>query len=1190
MLLSSVNAVGFKSFAEKTTIKFGKGITAIVGPNGSGKSNINDAVRWVLGEQSTKNLRGKSMEDVIFSGTQNRRPHGYCEVTINIDNKDRSLNFDSDIVSVTRRFYRSHESEYLINNNIVRLRDVHELFMDTGLGRDGYSMIGQGKIDSIISSKSDERRDIFEEAAGISKYRYRKEDASRKLALSEDNLVRLRDILGELEQRVGPLKEQSRKAEKFLEYSDKKKELEISLWLYNLDIYTKSLRELENKITIAQAQYNDINSKLADFDELNEKNSRLFASLSVEIDTNRENIAKNNEECTRLQGEINLIKNNIFHVDEEFERLKNERQILNQSDSEAETLINEKNIVIEENKSLLHSVNNEISQLEDNLVKLISDNEKISGDIEKKAIELNNLGIILSDLKVKKIGCDTLIDQNNIRIDAIDETINKYNNQLSSFKEEYEQTRVFFDDLTTKLKDENNILSGYKLMLTGKEQSVNEVQDKFNNLNFDLESKKRRVQMLIDMQKNMEGYSQAVKSVINESEKGILRGIHGTVSSLIKVDKQYTIAIETALGNAIGDIVVDNESDAKRAIKFLKDNHLGRATFLPIATVLPRSFKEDDLRNIFGYIGLADKLISFDSKYVDIMSSLLGGTIVAEDIDSAVVIAKKCNYKNKVVSLDGQIVNPGGSLTGGSHIKQAGILSRDADIQNLKNECDECENLLETYGVELEQTKHEYSLTLANIDACNAVIASLNEDKIRTMSEGKRLEDLINGIDSSIKSLIDERACCQGQIVELTEKSAQFGKEISSALIDIESINLIMNNNSADRQNIQERREEISNLVTDKKLHSLEIQKDITTLNEQISQIMSLIAQRNEKITQIDTEIEKNFSQNVEYNSRIKDITSEIEAVKQKTKECDFNIASLIIKREEIESQGVNLRQSEKEQTTIRENISGELARLTERNQAINKEYDDIVAKLYDEYQLTMAEALGFSDMPDNPNEAKKNLAEIKGKIRSLGSVNVAAIEEYKEVNERYTFMSSQVADIEKSKTELIKLINSLTVQMEELFVVAFDKINENFSAVFKNLFGGGSACLVLSNPQDVLNSGIDIDVKLPGKNVPSIDGLSGGEKALVAISIYFAIMKVNPPPFCFLDEVDTALDDINVERFADYMKKNNPDVQFICVTHRRGTMEAADMLYGVTMQEKGVTKMLELDVARLEKMLEGES
>lgn len=1186
MLLSSIQIQGFKSFADKTVLKFGKGITAVVGPNGSGKSNISDAVRWVLGEQSTKSLRGQSMEDVIFGGTETRRPHGYCEVTLNIDNTDRTLNFDNDNVAVTRRYYRSHESEYAINGVSVRLKDIHELFMDTGLGRDGYSMIGQGKIDNIISSKSGERRDIFEEAAGISKYRYRKLEAEKKLSGAEDNLLRLHDINDELEARVGPLKEQSKKAQKFLELSDAKKELEIGLWLYTLDNSKEALRAQESKIAAAQLTYREIDEALSDFDRKTEENTAYFARLTSEIEGERLNISNLNEEIVKNDGAVTVINNDIEHNNQSIERLKAETEQLGRSDSEALAEIESKKAAAIQKQAEKAELEIKLRGLENRLSEMLNDSESISRKIEDEVKRLNALTAESADRRVEMVTADSAIEEIIARRGTADSQIKEYRDESEKLTAEFKETERLIDEISENITSRQNAVRGYELRLKSREETAERLKAELDTLRLDTEEKRRRVKILRELENNMEGFSHSVKAVMGEAKKGVLRGVCGPVSSLISVDKKYSVAVETALGAAIQNIVVETEADAKRAISYLKTNKGGRATFLPVATIKAREFKESGFEALAGFVGIAGDLVTVDVKYREIVKYLLGAVVVAEDIDSAAAIAKKYGYRVKVVSLDGQVVNPGGSLTGGSLVKSAGLLSRSGDIKTLENDVLKLTEKANETEKAFNEAKEAAAAVKADITAENAEITTANEDKIRAISELKRLGDLKQSLENSLKQLSDEINSGEEKLNKLKEVSSAAARAIAELDSKKSAIQAEIDKMTGGRDNLNTEREKAAEEITAAKLAVIEIQKDNEALERQAESLNEMIAGRADRLKAIEKEIAQYELKNADLRLKTEQSAAKTDEIKLKIAESEQNIKELLEKRNQTEKAGLELRTSEREQTSQREKIGGELARLTERKEVMLKEYDEVIRKLYDEYELTRSEAEKIGIHIEKPSEAKKELAEIKSKIRNLGNVNVSAIEEYKEVSERYEFMSAQINDVETTRAELYKLINQLTHQMQDIFTEGFNKINENFSKTFTELFGGGSASLTLSEPDNILESGIDINVKLPGKNVPSLDGLSGGEKALIALSIYFAIMRVNAPPFCFLDEVDTALDDINVDRFADYMKRSDFSTQFICVTHRRGTMEAADMLYGVTMQEKGVTKLLELNVAELEKAL----
>ena len=1186
MFLKSVEIQGFKSFADKTVLRFGKGVTAVVGPNGSGKSNISDAVRWVLGEQSTKNLRGQSMEDVIFSGTTDRRPHGFAEVTLVIDNKDRSLNFDNDEVAVTRRYYRSHESEYLINKAVVRLKDVHELFMDTGLGRDGYSMIGQGKIDNIVSSKSDERRDIFEEASGISRYRYRKLEAERKLALADDNMLRLKDIMIELEDRVGPLEEQSKKAEKFIELAKTKKELELGLWLNLLNQSNDLLKAQDDKITLARAHYNEVETTLHSLAEGIESGSEKFSSITVRIDEMRRIAAGYDEEIARISGEINLHNAAITHNEETIKRIENDILELENSDEKSKLEIEQRKQAIEEKKISIDAISLEVSSLETELSGLISSSENISRQIEDLTKQLNTYSALISEQRVRLVTAESSIAEIDARNAAIDESLVEKQTECDKLSAELNDYKELLSRANETVLECENALKGYEKIFSSRKENLEELKQKLDALRLDTEDKRRRANILLELEKNMEGLGLPVKSVMKEAEKGILRGIYGPISKLISVKKEYAVAVETALGNALQHIVVESENDAKKAISYLKSENKGRATFLPVSTIKARSLEEKGLENLFGYVGIASELVDLDDKFRPIIENILGKTVIADDMDSAVTIAKKYGYRFKVVTLDGQIVNTGGSLTGGSLAKNIGILSRAGEIKELDKEILKLAEKTAIFTDTYNASALELSELEAKMVAAKSELITANEDKVRTEVEIHRIEDLMLTANKSIEAMNGEKFLLSERVKELGVTVADATKQIAEIEIGKGKAQTEIDGLSGGRDSVTDRREELTSKITELKIKIMQEQKDIEATENSIALLNEAVLASGNKGETLQAEIAATNLASETERETIKALEASVEEIKLKIVEANNSVEAMILERDNADREGQQMRLKERDMTAEREKLGGEVARLEERRENMLKEYDDIVRRMFDEYELTRTEAEQIAKPVENVSDAKKELAEVKNKIKGLGNVNVSAIEEFKEVHERYVFMKAQMDDLDKTRSELNKLIEDLTKQMKEKFQEGFESIGKNFTKVFTELFGGGHAELVMTDPDNILESGIDIVAKLPGKNVPSLDGLSGGEKALVAISIYFAIMMVNAPPFCFLDEVDTALDDINVERFANYMTKSQFGTQFICVTHRRGTMDAADMLYGVTMQEKGVTKLLQLNVDELVKTL----
>lgn len=1187
MRLKSIEIQGFKSFADKTVLQFGEGITAVVGPNGSGKSNISDAVRWVLGEQSNKTLRSNRMEDVIFGGTATRKRLGFAEVTLVIDNKERNLPMDEDDVAVTRRYYRSGESEYRLNNISVRLKDIHELFMDTGLGRDGYSMVGQGKIDDIVGTKtSSERRDIFEEAAGISRFRYRKIEAERKLAQAEENMLRLRDILQELESRVGPLAEQSKKAAIFLEYSKEQEELQIGLWLNTLSKYKEALSDQEYKITAAREQYDEINSKIALLDSRIDSSADESMRISAATEDARTKSAELDEAATKVDAEIAVKNNTIFHNNETIQRIETDIQDVENGGTSISADIAQKNAEIAAKTTEIEQIRALLDQANDKLLGLISDSDGFSAQIEQFNLLLNALSVKSSDERVALIAAETAIEEIIARRDVIASSVTEKNGTLESLNNEHKLLLKDLDVAEETIAECNNSLSGRKLIFISRGEECEKLKKEIDTLTLDEGEKRRRAQILKDLEKSMEGFGYAVKSVVQAADGGKLGGVHGPVSHIMSVESKYSAAIECALGAALQNIVVDNETDAKRAINYLKSNKLGRATFLPMTAIKPRLFKESGLDDCTGFVSVAVDLVKFDKKYDSILSNLLGGIVVAEDIDCAVSIAKKYGYRFKVVTLDGQVVNAGGSLTGGSLSKNAGILSRRGDIDKLISQADEIANKIKAVNEKYTAKQAELAALEAEMLVAQSAITTAQEDKIRILGEIKRVEEQIGLNEADVAKLNEEASSNEARLTELNAEKQRAENSIEQLRVQSADNQLQLDTLVGGRDASSNVRKELEEEIGNFKTGIFEKERDIDVLKSSIAELNTFVSGQDERVIKMRADIDAILAQNEVINTEIVALQEQADSLRQQAEETRASVSALLIQRDELDKSVQNMRVEERTLAADREKMNGELVRLEERKISMVHEYDDTIKKLYDEYGLTRSEAEEKGTIPKDIPAAQRRLVELRSKIRGLGNVNVSAIEEYKEVSERYEFMSAQIADIEQSREQLTKLIAELTQQMETTFVERFNAINAYFGQVFVKLFGGGTAELRLTDPENTLESGIEILAQPPGKNISIIEQLSGGEKALIAISIYFAVMKVNPPPFCVLDEVDAALDDVNVNRFSEYLRRMSEQTQFIVITHRRGSMEEADMLYGVTMQEKGISKLLELNVSELESRL----
>lgn len=1177
MRLKSLEIQGFKTFPDKTKLSFEQGITSVVGPNGSGKSNISDAIRWVLGEQSPKSLRCSKMEDVVFNGTDKRKKQGYAEVTLNIDNSDRFLDFNGDEIAVTRRYYRSGESEYLINKAAVRLKDINELFMDTGLGRDGYSIIGQGKIDSIVSSKGEDRREIFEEAAGISRYRYRKIEAERKLKSTEENLLRLRDIVTELEGRVEPLKKQSEKAQKFLTYSEEKRGLEIALWLLTLDKSQENLKLQDEKISIVRSQYEDAVKALENVEQETEEIYQKNGEMSSKIEQLRTESNQIESEIAQKNSQISVAENDILHNNENIERLKNEISQADRNAGELEKSIAEKQEQIDILDKQVIEKQKHYNEVSEKLNIINLDSSKSGDKLQELTSKLSVLTSQSADARVIDMTSESSINELTSRIAALNNSNSERKSQVEDLSQMLSDYHRDIETAQNEITSFKNSIDGLELKLSSKEKKRNELKAESDKLALDVREHQRKISFLENLERNLEGFSKSVKIIVNASKNGKLHGICGPVSRVISVPPKYGVAIETALGAAMQNIVVNSDEDAKQAIRYLKSTDGGRATFLPLNTIKPRELRENGLEDCYGFVGVASQLCTCDAKYNDILSSLLGRIVVADDLNSATSIAKKCFYKFKVVTLDGQVVNAGGSLTGGSLNRNTGLLSRASEIKQLKAQTEDLLKLAKSAENQSEEISREFSAIEAELLGIRADLSNKQQDFVRLQAECRACENELENSKKLLTGSASEVEECQKKIEILKKSREQARERLSELNIKIAQAEQHVNDVTGSRAELTKSREELSSLLQNIRLEIVTAQKDIDVLNSEIVYARNTGTNNDERKSELFNQIHSVESVINEISGRIESYKNDVTSLENTRSSVADRINSLTQQKDLLEKRSIEMRESERNKTNERETSGRELARLEERKLNIQKEYDNIISKLWEEYELTKREAEQTAIEIEDAPKAQRRLNELKKSIKNLGSVNVSAIEEYKEVSERYQFMSAQVNDVEKSKKEITSLITNLTKQMKEVFVESFDQINKNFTYTFKELFGGGTASLSLSDPENILTSGIDILVHPPGKIVVHLDALSGGEKALVAIALYFSIMKVRPAPFCVMDEIEAALDDVNVYRFASYLRRMTEKTQFILITHRRGTMEEADVLYGVTMQDEGISKLLEL-------------
>ncbi|MEG0978700.1 MAG: chromosome segregation protein SMC [Oscillospiraceae bacterium] len=1186
MILKALEMQGFKSFPDKTILNFGPGMTSVVGPNGSGKSNISDAVRWVLGEQSTKNLRGSKMEDVIFGGTSARKAQGFAEVTLHMENKDRALPKDIDDVVVTRRYYRSGESEYQINNEPARLRDIHELFMDTGLGRDGYSLVSQGKIADMVSAKSTDRRDMFEEAAGISHFRYRRTDTLRRLSQTQENLVRLKDILAELEGRVGPLKIQSEKAEQFLVLATQKKEIEIGLWLYTIEKSKESLREQEDKIALASTQHTDSENDLQGIEEQIEHIIEKTQGITVGIDEIRRSMSSFEEQAAQLDANVAVSNNTIELNNQAVDRIKKDMEQTSETQGRIDEQLRQAQQAIEQCLKTVNQKKQELSEVLEQNEKMTRENDEFADKTQGLSQQLSALSVGLADSRVTESTAQSATEEIKARIQTIDEQISGRDDISQKLSAEQKRVTGVLENTRQKIQELSNSIDGYTMRIQKREEKVQKLKEELDTLSIEVRQKESKSRMLDELEKNMEGYSGSVKAVMKEAKRGAIRGVHGPLSQLISVKEKYFLAIETALGAAIQNVVVDNEADAKRAINYLKEHNLGRATFLPVSAIRGRELNEKGLDDCYGFVNIASELIKADAKYSEIIKSQLARTVVVEDIDSAIAMAKKYSNRFKIVTLDGQVMNAGGSMTGGSRTQNAGLLSRGNQIEKLKEEITKLSEKLVQCTAQHKSAVEELASASAELVGAQSELTATQEDKIRAESELSLVNGQIESAKSSYDELVAEQETAKSRIKDLASQINSAHEETTKISDEISKIEEQISSITGDRESLSQKREELSQKMAQINLEILAAQKDVGANEENIEALQKRRLIHEGREGELLEEIAQIKQKNDEQEKLIENFVQQSQKLREVGKNSSTEIENLIQERTELETQSGKLRLLERQKASERENISGELARLEERKAAMMREYDETVNKLYDEYQLTHREAREISQPSQEPSKSQRELAEIKNKIRSLGSVNVGAIDEYKEVAERYEFMSTQISDIEKSRDELIKLIDELTMNMSARFREQFVKINQSFGETFAHLFEGGKAELILEDERDVLECGIEIKVQPPGKNVQNIDLLSGGEKGLSAIALLFAILKVTPAPFCIFDEVEAALDDVNVSKYAQYVRRMSKNTQFILITHRRGTMEESDRLYGVTMQENGVSKLLELKTTEMAKKL----
>ena len=1184
MKLKAVEMQGFKSFPDRTKLTFDDGITVIVGPNGSGKSNISDAIKWVFGEQSVKSLRGAKMEDVIFGGSASRKPTGFAWVSLFIDNTDRSIDIDTDEVVITRRLYRSGESEYRINNNPVRLKDINETFMDTGLGRDGYSVIEQGKIAEIVSAKSTQRREIFEEAAGISKFRYRKTEAERKLTQAEDNLIRLRDIMQELEDRVGPLKAQSEKAKQYVVLAEEKKSLEISLWLEQLAKLGRQMAELEDKTLLAANDRTTAQKRLEEIERETEEIQQKTQELNLYIEHKRDRIREWETAISDAKVNAAVKQNTVTHNEDTIRELQDEWERSMLSAGELE----EKLTGLREDCALLQKEAEETARRWEESQKALEtkrqEERRLATEQSALALQKQELqeNIHRAELSAETAG--TLAEETVDRLEALRGQAKNKDENLTRLRDELAGHRAFAEELRERLESLQNSKNGYLYKLKSRSDKIAEVESRQRNSEKLAGEKLQRAQVLTDLEKNYESFNNSVKFVMKQAGAGALRGVIGPVSALIRTENRYSTAVEIALGAAIQNIVVQDETAAKRAIALLKERGAGRATFLPLTNIRANPIRESDLAARGGYVGLASELVQCEERYRAVMDSLLGRTVVAEDIDAAAAIAKAYGYRYRAVTLDGQVVNAGGSLTGGSVNKNASILSRRGEIDALTAEAKKYAAQVEELETQLTELRREADAIRATVEGIAAEEKTAREDLISAQTLVSRLTASTEEAEQLNEQALREYDELTARVEELRKQKLTGGELVKKLTEEVARLNRMDVESTAAHTALTETIEEAVRQVTDLQMEAITRRKDCEAAQSVIAQLENQQSGSEAALTELRQKQEQLQKENEVIRAEIEEITagaagggSEIETLRRDIKEADGQ-------KDTLEARRSILTRESGDAITKREAAASELVRLQEKSEAMQEQQNGISTKMWEEYELTRSEAAETAIPLEDVPAAQKRLTELRGRIRGLGAVNVAAIEEYEEVSGRYRFMKEQIDDAENAKKELTRLIAELSAKMSAIFTERFAGINRHFGEIFRELFGGGHAELRLTDATDPLETGIEIIVQPPGKIIKNLSALSGGEQAFVAICIYFAILRVNPAPFVLIDEIEAALDDVNVGKFAAYLHRMTDHTQFISITHRRGTMEQGDVLYGVTMEEEGISKLLRLDVAEMEK------
>ena len=1183
MVFKELEIQGFKSFPDKVKITFDAGVTGVVGPNGSGKSNLSDAVRWVLGETSSRQLRAAGkMEDVIFGGTRRRSAMGFASVRLTLDNTGHTLDVDADEVTIGRKYYRSGDSEYTINGQVCRLRDVYELLLDTGIGRDGYSVIGQGRIAEIVAAKSSERREIFEEACGIAKYRYRKTEAERRLAAAGENLERLRDILGELESRVGPLEKESAKAQKFLELSEQRKTLEVTLWTDSVHRARDTVRQQVRDYETAQADYERFDGEAKAAEQEAEEIRMQAQQLTIAVERLNGDIRSITEQISGSDSRIAVLENDILRNGESIASLRSEIEAGEQDGAEADAALQRHRAVAAKMEAEGEKLAAEIDALNAELTKLADASNASGARKDTLRAEITDLTAKRTEAQVAQAAAEAAEETARQRLPALEQAVQEDTDQWETARQDLTDTIRYREMLTENEKQLANVRSGLELKLKNRKAALDEADTAEQRLGRELDAARQRLSVLRELEKNMDGYQNSVKAVMRAAGARRLRGIIGPVSAILKVEPGCEVAVETALGAALQNIVVENEAAAKAAIALLRSDNAGRATFLPLDTVQPGVFRG----RLSGTARLASSLVQADARYDNIVSNLLGRIIVVEDINEASRVARDNGFRSRVVTMDGQVINAGGSFTGGSVQRSAGLFTRKQEMEELRIRAAKLQKDCLAAQEKTDQCKEQVDALQAELTATASEQITAANDRVRAEAEQKRLEAAAAQLETARNARRQEIDTLQAALADSRAKAEDAAKLQAELTAKIDRRTAEMSRIAEGDDSFLTRQNALAQDLSAKRLEQVTRQKDAELAYSQIA----ALEQRARDAAARRASLEESVAA---LAARSDACRAEIADIRQTRADSQTTIAQKEAEIREATQKRLARQQAETETLArartaadSREEMSREMARLAERKAAAESEYDQTVAKLWDEYQLSVSQAEALCVEFDSLPALRAQVADLRGKIRALGSVNVSAIEEYKEVKARYDALVTQVTDVEESRNELSRMISKLSAQMREIFTDSFRAINENFGRVFAELFGGGEASLMLEDESDVLSSGIGIRVAPPGKVIKNLEALSGGEQALVAISIYFAILAVNPAPFCILDEIEAALDDANVVRFAQYLRRVSDKTQFIVITHRRGTMEAANVLYGVTMQEDGVSKLLKLDLEQVDATL----